>query len=210
MSVAVDPWARGSLAAPPLVLASASPRRRELLRQIGLVPAHVIAPAVVERPLPGERPGALALRLAKEKAAVGARTATGAFVLAADTVVARGRRVLPKPADAETARACLELLSGAGHRVFGGVAVVTPEGRAVARLVETRVVFKRLAREEIDWYLASGEWRDKAGGYAIQGLAGAFVRHLSGSYSNVVGLPLYETLALLRGVGYRAAFGDGG
>lgn len=210
MTDAVDRSARGSLAAARLVLASASPRRRDLLAQIGLVPAQVLAPDVSERPMRGEPPGALAVRLAREKAAVGARVAAGAFVLACDTVVARGRRVLPKAEDAATARACLDLLSGAAHRVHGGIAVVTPEGRAVSRLVETRVVFKRLAREEIEAYLASGEWHGKAGGYAIQGRAGAFVRHLSGSYFNVVGLPLYETLTLLRGVGFCPDHGDGG
>jgi septum formation protein len=143
----------------------------------------------------------LALRLAREKAA--AVSETGAYVVAADTVVAVGRRVLPKAETPEEARRCLELLSGRAHRVLTGVAVIAPDGRVAARLSESRLHFKRLTPPEIDRYLAGGEWRGKAGGYAVQGAAGAFVTALQGSYTGVVGLPLYEALSLLEGLGYR-------
>lgn len=188
-----------------LILASASPRRRDLLRQIGFVPVAVVAPIIDEVPARGELPRALALRLALAKALAVAQAHPHAIVLAADTVVARGRRILPKPADAAEARRCLALLSGARHRVFGGIAVVPPGGRPIARVVTTVVAFKRLDAGEIAAYVASGEWRDKAGGYAIQGRAAAFVRTLSGSYTNVVGLSLFETANLLAGLGLRAA-----
>ncbi|MDJ0945417.1 MAG: nucleoside triphosphate pyrophosphatase [Kiloniellales bacterium] len=188
---------------PPLVLGSASPRRRELLRQVGVEPAAVDAAEIDETPRRGELPAAYARRIALEKLdAVAARHA-GAFVLAADTVVAVGRRILPKPADAAEARACLERLSGRSHRVLGAVAVQAPDGRRARRLVATRVRFRRLHPEELAAYLESGEWQGKAGGYAIQGLAAAFVPEVQGSYPNVVGLPLVETLALLRGLGWR-------
>lgn len=189
---------------PTLILASASPRRRDLLAQIGIVPAAVIPAAVDERPRPRELPRALALRLAEAKARLVAEGATAGVVLAADTVVARGRRILPKPEDPREARRCLELLSGARHRVFGGIAVAEPGGRVRTRLAITVVAFKRLGEDEIEDYLASGEWRDKAGGYAIQGRAAVFVRQMIGSYSNVVGLPLFETAALLRAAGIQA------
>ena len=181
------------------VLASASPRRRDLLAQIGIVPDAVIAPEVDESARPRELPADHALRLAREKcAAVAARAeAAGALVLAADTVVACGRRILPKAEDEATARRCLELLSGRRHRVIGGVALRAPDGRVHERRVVTAVAFKRLTAAETAAYLASGEWHGKAGGYAIQGRAAAFVRWLGGSYSNVVGLPLHETAALL-------------
>jgi len=156
-----------------------------------------------EAPEPGETPRLLALRLAREKACVVARANTGAFVIAADTVVAVGRRVLPKAETADEARQCLGLLSGRAHRVLTGVAVVAPDGRTASRLSESRLHFKRLTSAEIELYLAGGEWRGKAGGYAIQGAAGAFVMALQGSYTGVVGLPLYETLSLLEGLGYR-------
>ena len=188
----------------PLVLASASPRRLALLAQVGIVPALVEAAAVDEAPRRGELPPALARRLAAAKARAVAARHPGAFVLAADTVVACGRRALPKPADAATADACLTLLSGRRHRVLGGVALVAPDGMLVERLVSTAVTFKRLTAQERAAYLASGEWRDKAGGYAIQGRAALFVRALSGSYSNVVGLPLFETAQMLAGLGWRA------
>jgi septum formation protein len=188
---------------PPLVLASASPRRVDLLRQIGLDPDAIDPADIDERVLAGELPARHALRLAEAKAGVVAARHEGAFILAADTVVACGRRILPKAEDEKTARRCLELLSGRRHRVHGGIAVVTPEGRLKSRHVETIVLFKRLEEAEIVRYLASGEWHGKAGGYAIQGLAGAFVRWLGGSYPNVVGLPLYETVALLAGLGFR-------
>jgi septum formation protein len=191
-------------AAPVLVLASASPRRLELLTQIGLTPEAIEPTEIDEEPQPRELPSALARRLARAKARAAHARHPDAFVLAADTVVACGRRILPKPQDERDARACLELLSGRRHRVFGGLAVVTPEGVTRDRLVSTVVTFKRLSMSEIDAYLASGEWRGKAGGYAIQGRAAAFVKHLGGSYSNVVGLALYEALALLRGSGYEA------
>ncbi len=189
--------------APRFVLASASPRRLELLRQVGLEPDHVEAAECDETPVPGETPGRLVRRLAGEKARLVAARHAGAIVLGADTVVARGRRVLPKARDAAAARRCLELLSGCRHAVFGGVCVVDGQGGARLRLVTTLVRFKRLEAREIEAYLASGEWRGKAGGYAIQGRAGALVRSINGSYSGVVGLPLCETAALLAGLGVR-------
>jgi septum formation protein len=190
-------------AAARLVLASASPRRRELLAQIGIVPDRIVAASLDEAPRRSELPHAHALRLAEAKARAVAADHPGAFVLGADTVVAAGRRILPKAEDEATARRCLALLSGRRHRVVGGVCLVTPDGRARARVVTSIVAFKSLTAGEIADYLASGEWRGKAGGYAIQGRAAAFVRFLSGSYSNVVGLPLFETAQLLNGAGYR-------
>lgn len=185
-----------------LVLASASPRRLDLLRQIGIDPA-VVDPAEIDESIePGEKPAGHAQRLARAKAEIVAARHPGAFVLAADTVVACGRRILPKAMDDVTARRCLALLSGRRHRVLGGVSVIAPGGRCVTKLVTTVVMFKRLTREETESYLACGEWRDKAGGYAIQGRAAAFVPFISGSYSNVVGLPVYETVQLLAGLGY--------
>jgi septum formation protein len=189
--------------APLLVLASASPRRLELLRQIGIVPDRVDPADIDETPLRNELPPANALRLAREKAQRVMPRYAGAFVLAADTVVACGRRILPKPTDEDTARHCLELLSGRRHRVHSGIALVGPDGRMAVRRVDTKVAFKRLSREEIGCYLKSREWYEKAGGYAIQGRAAALIRFISGSYSNVVGLPLYETAQLLAGRGYR-------
>jgi len=191
-------------AKPMLVLASASPRRLQLLAQIGLAPDLVDPAEIDETPLPGETARLLALRLARAKAAASALRSPDAFVLAADTVVAVGRRLLGKPDDAAAAARMLALLSGRAHRVLTAVAVSAPGGRTAARLSETRVRFKRLARAEIDAYLASGEWAGKAGGYGVQGRAGAFVIALNGSYTGVVGLPLYETRALLTGLGYRA------
>jgi len=190
---------------PRLVLASASPRRLELLTQIALVPDLIDPAALDERPLPRELPARHALRLAEAKARLVAARHEGAFVLAADTVVALGRRILPKAEDAETARKCLSLLSGRRHRVHGGIALVLPSGKVATRRVETVVAVKRLTPAEIDDYVRSGEWRGKAGGYAIQGLAARFVRFLEGSYSNVVGLPLHETAQLLAGHGYAPA-----
>lgn len=187
----------------PLVLASASPRRLDLLRQIGVIPDAVEPADIDESPLKKETPRLLALRLAKAKAALVAGRRPGAFVLGADTVVAVGRRVLPKAETIEEARACLALLSGRNHRVLTAVAVHRPDGRMAARLVETRVEVKRLTDREIEAYLASGEWHGKAGGYGVQGLAGGFIMGLHGSYSAVVGLPLYETRCLLEGLGWR-------
>jgi septum formation protein len=175
------------------------------LKQAGAEPDRILAPDIDETPKAGETPRRLALRLAREKACAvaGLDEARGAHVVAADTVVAVGRRVLPKAEDADEARRCLELLSGRTHRVLTGVAVVAPDGRCAARLSESRLHFKRLGPDEVGRYLAGGEWRGKAGGYAIQGAAGAFVIALQGSYTGVVGLPLYETVSLLAGLGYR-------
>jgi septum formation protein len=190
-------------ATPPLILASASPRRLELLTQIGLAPSLIDPAEIDETPLAGETSRLLALRLARAKAASVAERRPGAFVLAADTVVALGRRLLGKPDDEADARRMLALLSGRAHRVLTAVAVAGPRGGA-ARLSETRVRFKRLTTAEIDGYVASGEWTGKAGGYGVQGRAGAFVIALNGSYTGVVGLPLYETRALLIGLGFPA------
>jgi septum formation protein len=186
------------------VLASASPRRLELLRQVGIVP-DVIDPANLdETPRKGELPATHAVRLAEEKARAVIPRHSSAFILAADTVVACGRRILPKTEDEASARFCLELLSGRRHRVHGGIALASPDGRLVLRRVDSQVAFKRLSEPEIAAYLRSGEWCGKAGGYAIQGQAAVLVRWLCGSYSNVVGLPIFETAQLLAGRGYRA------
>jgi septum formation protein len=193
-----------AIARPSLVLASASPRRLDLLRQIGITPDQVDPADLDERAKPHETPRRLAVRLAEEKATAVAARHPGAFVIAADTVVSVGRRVLPKAETKVEARACLALLSGRAHRVETGVAVVSPTGESASRLVETRLHVKRLNDAEIDAYVESGEWRGKAGGYAIQGRAGGFILDLQGSYSGVVGLPLYETLCLLQGLGWRS------
>jgi len=185
----------------PLVLASASPRRFDLLRQIGLEPDRVEPAHIDESPKSDETPRRLALRLACEKADAAAARAPGCFVLAADTVVSVGRRVLPKAEEESQARQCLALLSGRAHRVMTGVAVIAADGRRASRLSESRLHFKRLSPAEIDRYVAGGEWSGKAGGYGVQGAAGAFVMSLQGSYSGVVGLPLYETVCLLTGLG---------
>ena len=185
---------------PPLVLASASPRRRELLMQIGIVPDRIVSTDVDETPLPAEQPRVCAERLARAKAA--AVDAPGCLVLAADTVVAAGRRILPKAEHETEARACLSLLSGRRHRVFTAVVLRSTLGRRSERIAVSIVSFARLTPQQIDAYVASGEWQGKAGGYAIQGVAAAFIRSLSGSYSNVVGLPLFETAQLLRGTGW--------
>jgi len=184
-----------------LILASASPRRLELLGRLGVTPDAVVPPAIDETPLEAELPARYACRMATEKAAAAA-VESGALVLAADTVVAAGRRILPKAETEGEARAALELLSGRRHRVHSAVAVADAAGRMRLRLSTSLVAFKRLSAEEIEAYLASGEWRGKAGGYAIQGRAEALVRRLSGSHSGVMGLPLYETRALLRAAGY--------
>ena len=186
-----------------LVLASASPRRLELLRQVGVIPDRVDAAEIDEAPLNKETPRLLAERLARAKTATVATRHPGAFVLGADTVVALGRRLLPKAETPDEVRRCLQLLSGRAHRVLTGVCVAAPDGRAAYRLSESRLHLKRLTPAEIDAYVASGEGLGKAGGYGVQGRAGGFVRDLSGSYSGVVGLPLYESLALLEGLGWR-------
>jgi septum formation protein len=187
----------------PLVLASGSARRLALLRQIGIEPDLIDPADLDEHAHSGELPAALALRLAAAKARAVMPRHPGAYLLAADTVVACGRRVLPKAEDEATARNCLERLSGRRHRVYSGIALATPDGGLALRRVDSRVAFKRLSEAELAGYLATGEWRGKAGGYAIQGRAAMFVSWVSGSYSNIVGLPLYETAQLLAGRGYR-------
>ena len=189
---------------PALILASASPRRRDLLAQIGVAPDAIIAADINETPRARELPRDYALRVAREKAAKIAADQPVDLVLATDTAVACGRRILPKAEDAQTARACLQLLSGRAHRVFTGLALYGPQGAERVRLVETRVKVRRLTAADIDAYIESDEWRGKAGGYAIQGLFAAHVISLIGSYSSVVGLPLYETANLLNGAGWRA------
>ena len=184
------------------MLASASPRRLDLLRQIGLEPDAIDAAEVDESPLKEETPRLLAVRLAQAKALKVAPKHVGAHVLGADTVVALGRRVLPKAEDAGEIRTCLTLLSGRAHKVLTGVCVVAPDGRSAHRLVESRLHFKRLTSADIESYVACGEGIGKAGGYGVQGRAGRFVLSLEGSYSGVVGLPLYETANLLAGLGY--------
>lgn len=186
----------------PLILASASPRRVDLLAQVGLKPDRILPSDIDETPLKAETPRELAGRLSRAKAeAVAALVTEPAYILAADTVVGVGRRILPKAETDAEVRACLELMSGRSHRVYTGVALVSPMGLS-ARVVETRLQFKHLSAEEIDAYVASGEGLGKAGGYGIQGRASAFVIHLIGSFPSVVGLPTYETLQLLRGAGY--------
>ncbi len=196
-----------------LVLASGSPRRIELLQQAGIEPYRICPADIDETPQRAEQPRSLAKRLSKEKAEKALASLSAeegferdAYILAADTVVAVGRRILPKAELLDEATNCLRLLSGRSHRVYTGLCLITPAGKVRQTLVETRVRFKRLSREDIESYLASGEWRGKAGGYAIQGLAGTFVVKLVGSYPNVVGLPLYETVALLSGEGYKVHF----
>src|SRR3954447_20827968 len=186
------------------VLASASPRRLDLLRQIGIVPDQIEPADIDETPRRGELPAGHVVRLAEEKARAVQPRHPEAFILAADTVVACGRRILPKAEDEGTARDCLGLLSGRRHRVYGGVALLTPDGVLATRRVVSYVGFKRLDAAEIEAYLASGEWHGKAGGYAIQGRAAALIPWISGSYSNVVGLPLVEMLGLVHGLGWRA------
>jgi septum formation protein len=196
------------LGRPKFVLASGSPRRVALINQAGIEPDALRPAEIDETPLKGELPRVYANRLAYAKA----KTALtgmgddediyGAFILAADTVVAVGRRILPKPELIDEAAQCLRLLSGRNHRVYTALCLITPKRRYRQRVVETRVRFKRLSSEDIESYLGSGEWRGKAGGYAAQGLAGTFIIKLVGSYTNVVGLPLYETTALLAGEGF--------
>ncbi|PWC51896.1 septum formation inhibitor Maf [Azospirillum sp. TSA6c] len=188
-----------------MVLASASPRRLDLLRQIGIVPDAVDPADLDETPLRDELPPQHALRLAAEKASCVAARHPDSWILAADTVVACGRRILPKAEREEEARRCLSLLSGRRHRVIGGIVLLVPDGdghRRIDRLVRTDVTFKVLDRSETDAYIASGEWKGKAGGYAIQGRAGALVRWIGGSYSNVVGLSLHEVAGMLHGAGF--------
>ena len=182
-----------------LVLASASPRRLDLLRQIGVVPDQVCPADIDETPLKEELPQTYALRMAVTKAKTVTAGRSDSFVLAADTVVACGRRILPKAETRDDAVFCLNLLSGRRHTVYGGICLISPDGKIVTRLVKTVVSFARLHPAEKERYLDSGEWQGKAGGYAIQGRAALFVREVIGSYSNVVGLGLYETGCLLKG-----------
>ena len=192
-----------SASPPTLVLASASPRRLDLLRQIGITPDVVDPAEIDEMPGSSEMPETYAARMAEEKAQAVILRHENAFVLAADTVVACGRRILPKAEEESAARRCLEMLSGRRHRVLGGLVIIAPDGTARRRLVRTAVAVKRLDAGEIAAYIASDEWRGKAGGYAIQGRAAAFIRSINGSYSNVVGLPLFETAQVFKGLGYR-------
>ena len=198
---------------PKLVLASGSPRRVTLVNQAGIEPDALRPTDIDETPKRGELPRACANRLARAKAEAALRLINideelrGAYILSADTVVAVGRRILPKADLLDEASQCLRLLSGRNHRVHTAVCLVTPSGAFRQRLVETKVRFKRLNDEDIEAYLASGEWRGKAGAYAAQGIAGSFIVKLVGSYSNVVGLPLYETTSLLLGEGYPIRFG---
>ncbi len=186
-----------------LILASASPRRLDLLAQVGITPDMVAPADIDETPLKGEMPKALAQRLACEKAAKIASQNPESFILAADTVVACGRELLDKSETEDQAREYLKQLSGRRHVIYGGICLITPDGIRLSRVVETKVQFKKLNRDEIESYLRSGEWRGKAGGYGIQGLAAAYIKFLSGSYSNVVGLSLYDTIRMLEGSGYR-------
>lgn len=188
------------MTAPALILASASPRRRELIARLGIEPAGISAADIDETPRKLEDPRAYARRMAREKAL--AITSPDAFVLTGDTVVACGRRILPKAEDEATARRCLELLSGRRHRVLSAVALKAPEGTLRERLSETVVRFKQLSAEEVAAYLAGGEWHGKAGGYAIQGSAEGLITWIGGSHSGVVGLPLFETRALLKAAGF--------
>lgn len=195
-----------------LILASGSPRRVELLQQAGIEPDQLFPANIDETPLRMEHPRSLAKRLCRLKAEKAAASlalveeAKGAYILSADTVVAVGRRILPKAELMDEANYCLQLLSGRAHHVYTGICLITPSGKIRQKLVESKVRFKRLSKDELDAYLASGEWRGKAGGYGIQGLAGTFVVKLVGSYSNVVGLPLYETVSLLTGEGFDVRF----
>jgi septum formation protein len=198
---------------PKLVLASGSPRRLSLINQAGIEPDALRPADIEEVPERGELPRALATRLARGKAEAALNQVRlddelrGSYILAADTVVAVGRRILPKAELLDEAAQCLRLLSGRNHHVYSGVCLVTPKETFRHRLVDTRVRFKRLSDEDVEAYLASGEWRGKAGGYAAQGIAGSFIVKMVGSYTNVVGLPLYETVSLLSGEGFPIRFG---
>lgn len=194
-----------------LILASASPRRKALLEQINITPKHIIPADIDESEHKDELPRAAAERLAREKsqkvyqalsAHLSEEERESAYILSADTLVAVGRRILPKTEDEQSTVKCLELLSGRAHHVYGGMALITPEGKLISRLIDTKVHFKRLSTQDIDTYLKTKEWQGVAGGYAIQGYASAFIKSISGSYSNVVGLSLYDTMNLLDGNGF--------
>ena len=186
----------------PFILASASPRRVELLAQIGIIPTEIVPADIDETALPSETPALYAERMAYEKAVKIAVNYSETRILAADTVVAVGRRILPKAETEAEARACLKLLSGRQHRVFGGICLMDKDGRAYQRLSVSTVRFRRLAADELDAYIQFGDWQGKAGGYAIQGMAARYIATISGSYSNIVGLDLYQTSGMLRAVGY--------
>jgi septum formation protein len=198
---------------PKLVLASGSPRRVTLINQAGIEPDALRPANIDETPRRGELPRACANRLARAKAEVALdlvradEELQGAYILAADTVVAVGRRILPNPELVDEASQCLRLLSGRNHRVHTAICLVTPKEAFRQRLIETRVRFKRLSEDDIQAYIGSGEWRGKAGGYAVQGIAGSFVVKMVGSYTNVVGLPLYESVTLMGGEGFPIRFG---
>ncbi|MGQ0672186.1 MAG: Maf family nucleotide pyrophosphatase [Hyphomicrobium sp.] len=204
--------ASDALAKPKLVLASASPRRLTLLAQVGIEPDALRPASIDESVRSGEMPRALVSRLARGKAEAARdqiandRDIADAYVLAADTIVATGRKILGKPKHMEEAAECLQRLSGRAHRVLTAVSLITPQDKVRIKIVDTRVRFKHLSKTEIESYIASREWRDKAGGYAIQGLAGCFVQKLNGSYSNVVGLPLTEVVQMLIGEGFPIHF----
>lgn len=187
---------------PGLILASASPRRRELLAQIGIIPDQIIAADIDETPLPDESPRQMAGRLAAAKAALITKTHDNYYILASDTVVALGRRILGKASDRDEARKYLTLLSGRRHRVYTGISLITPGNKQISRVIATTVIFKRLSEADLDRYLSHDEWLGKAGAYAIQGQAARFIKAINGSYSNVVGLPLFETANMLQGNGY--------
>lgn len=187
-----------------LILASASPRRVEILATQGITPSAIVAADIDETPLKGEQAKPMVLRLAKAKAEAVAKQHPDAFILAADTTVAVGRRILGKPENDTQARAFLKLMSGRNHRVWGGIALITPQGKCILRAVCTTLKFKHLSQAEIDAYIASGEWHGKAGGYGIQGKAAAFVAHINGSYTNIVGLSIFDTMNLLHGNNFSA------
>ena len=191
------------MAQPEFILASASPRRLDLLSRICVTPDRTIPADIDETPAPAEKPADYARRMSAQKAAVIAAEHKDAFILSGDTVVAVGRRILPKTETEDEARACLKLMSGRRHRVFSAATLVAPDGTARHKLSETIVSFKRLEQREIDAYIASGEWQGKAGGYAIQGAAEALIKRIAGSYSGVMGLPLYEVRTLLISSGYK-------
>lgn len=186
-----------------LILASASPRRVDLLKQIAITPDDILPADIDETPLKGELPRDLAQRLSLEKARAIAAKHNGAFILAADTVVGCGRRILDKAETPADAQKCLKLLSGRRHHVYGGIAIIPPDGKEITRLCDTIVQFKTLSPTDIKSYIDSGEWQGKAGGYAIQGLAAAYIKFIRGSYSNVVGLSLYDTMTMLNGNGFK-------
>lgn len=186
-----------------LILASASPRRVDLLKQVGITPNQIIPADIDETPLKGELPRDLAIRLSQGKAEAIAEKHKDSYILAADTVVGCGRRILDKAEDEDYAKHCLKTLSGRRHHVYGGITLITPEGKTITRACDTIVKLKRLTPSEITEYLQSQEWKGKAGGYAIQGRAAAYINFLQGSYSNVVGLSLYDTMGMLQGSGYK-------